>query len=95
MSGTLVPMRTGVPAGTQQNFKTLSTGQIRIFWVTMGTKFQFMPTPDNDHHTVLIYSLNNDKFKVMDSHGVKYEIPINRPDFIQVYRKFMFNQLLL
>ena len=55
------------------------------------TKFKFMPTPDNAAHAVLIYSLDNDKFKVKDSYGVKYVIPINRPDSIQVYQKFMFH----
>ena len=49
------------------------------------TKFEFMPTPDNDAHAVLIYSRDNDKFKIKDSQGVKYEIPINRPDSVQVY----------
>ena len=54
-----------------------------------------MPTPDNDAHAVLIYSLDNDKFKVKDSLGVKYEIPIDRPDSIQVYQKFTFDRLLI
>ena len=53
-----------------------------------------MPTPDNASHAVLIYSLDNDKFKVKDSQGVKYEIPINRPDSIQVYHKSNFDRLL-
>ena len=52
-----------------------------------------MPTPDNAAHAVLIYSLDNDKFKVNDSYGKKYEIPINRPDSIQVDQKFNFDQL--
>ena len=52
-----------------------------------------MLTPDNAAHAVLIYSVNNDKFKVKDSQGVKYEIPINRPDSIQVDQKFTFHQL--
>ena len=43
-----------------------------------------MLTPDNDSHAVLIYSLDNDKFKVKDSYGRKYEIPINHPDCLQV-----------
>ena len=47
-------------------------------------KFKIMPTPENDSHAVLIYSLDNDKFKVKDSYGRKYEIPINRPDCLQV-----------
>ena len=54
-----------------------------------------MPTPDNDAHAVLIYSLDNDKFKVKDSLGVKYEIPINRPDSVQVYQQFTFEKLLI
>ena len=52
-----------------------------------------MPTPDNAAHAVLIYALDNDKFKVKDSLGVKYEIPINRPDSMQVYQQFTFEQL--
>ena len=40
---------------------------------------------NNAAHAVLIYSLDNDKFKVKDSQGVKYEIPIDRPDSVQVY----------
>ena len=52
-----------------------------------------MPTPDNAAHAVLIYALDNDKFKVKDSLGVEYEIPINRPDSIQVDQKFNFDQL--
>ena len=47
-------------------------------------KFKIIPTPENDSHAVLIYSLDNDKFKVKDSYGRKYEIPINRPDCLQV-----------
>ena len=54
-----------------------------------------MRTPDNAAHAVLIYSLDNDKFKIKDSQGVKYEIPINRPDSVQVYQKFNFDQLLI
>ena len=52
-----------------------------------------MATPDNAAHAVLIYSRDNDKFKVKDSYGLKYEIPINRPDSVQVYQKFTFDQL--
>ena len=63
--------------------------------IAVPTKLQFMPTPDNAAHAVLIYSLDNDKFKVKDSLGVKYEIPINRPDSVQVYQKFRFYQLLI
>ena len=63
--------------------------------IAVPTKLQFMPTPDNAAHAVLIYSLDNDKFKVKDSLGVKYEIPINRPDSVQVYQKFKFYQLLI
>ena len=50
-----------------------------------------MATPDNAAHAVLIYSLDNDKFKVKDSLGKKYEIPINRPDSVQVYQQFSFD----
>ena len=35
-------------------------------------------------HAVLIYSLDNEEFKVKDSHGRKYKISINRPDWVQV-----------
>ena len=42
---------------------------------------------DAKSHTVLIYSFDNYKFKVKDSHGEKYEIPIDRPDSIQVFCK--------
>ena len=56
-------------------------------------EFEFMPTPGNAAHAVLIYSRDNDKFKVKDSYGKKYEIPINRPDSIQVDQKFNFDQL--
>ena len=37
-----------------------------------------------ESHTVLIYAFENYKFKVKDSYGEKYEIPIDRPDSIQV-----------
>ena len=92
MSGTLVPMSTGEPADTHENFKMLrntakKSGEIKIFWyrgVPDTAKFQFMLTPDNASHAVLIYSLDNDKFKIKDSYGRKYEIPINRPDSLQV-----------
>ena len=43
---------------------------------------------DDECHTVLIYSIENYKFKVKDSYGNKYEIPIDRPDSIQVCRKY-------
>ena len=43
---------------------------------------------DAESHTVLIYAFENFKFKVKDSHGKKYEIPIDRPDSIQVCRKY-------
>ena len=39
---------------------------------------------DAESHTVLIYAFENYKFKVKDSYGEKYEIPIDRPDSIQV-----------
>ena len=42
---------------------------------------------DDDSHSVLIYKFENYKFKVKDSHGEKYEIPIDRPDSIQVCKK--------
>ena len=42
---------------------------------------------DDESHTVLIYSFENYKFKVKDSHGQKYDIPIDRPDFIQVCKQ--------
>ena len=32
----------------------------------------------------MIYAIENQNFKIKDSHGVKYEIPIERPDFFQV-----------
>ena len=35
-------------------------------------------------HAVMIYGCENEKFKVKDSHGKNYEIPIDRPDFYQV-----------
>ena len=39
---------------------------------------------DAKSHTVLIYNFENYKFKVKDSYGNTYEIPIDRPDSIQV-----------
>ena len=36
------------------------------------------------HHTVMIYAFENECFKVKDSYGIKYEIPVDRPDFNQV-----------
>ena len=54
MSGTLVPMGTGVPAGTHRNLENLGTAGYRVpgkFW-KLGTggyrvpgKFSLMPTP--------------------------------------------------
>ena len=35
----------------------------------------------------MIYAYENGKFKVKDSQGLKYTIPINRPDFFQVFPK--------
>ena len=35
-------------------------------------------------HCVIIYGVENQNFKIKDSHGVKYEIPVDRPDFLQV-----------
>ena len=32
----------------------------------------------------MIYAFQNGNFKIKDSHGVKYEIPLDRPDFLQV-----------
>ena len=49
---------------------------------------------DNAAHAVLIYSLDNDKFKVKDSYGRKYEIPMNRPDSLQVKIRFEIFKLL-
>ena len=43
-----------------------------------------------DGHCVMIYAVKNRNFKVKDSHGVKYEIPIDRPDFYQVTRHWKF-----
>ena len=55
MSGTLVPMGTGVPAGTHRNLENLGTAGYRVpgkFW-KLGTggyrvpgKFSLMSTPD-------------------------------------------------
>ena len=44
---------------------------------------------NDEAHTVLIYSFENYKFKVKDSYGKKYEIPIDRPDSIQVCEKYL------
>ena len=38
-----------------------------------------------DGHCVLIYAVEKQNFKIKDSHGVKYKIPIDRPDFYQVF----------
>ena len=43
MSGTLVTICTGVPAGTQQNFKILGT-----VWYRVPATFSVMPTPKPD-----------------------------------------------
>ena len=40
---------------------------------------------DDESHAVLIYAFENYKFKVKDPYGKKYEIPIDRPDLIQVF----------
>ena len=52
-----------------------------------------------DGHAVMIYGCNDEIFKIKDSHGNKYEIPINRPDYHQVInhrkRKINFNQIHL
>ena len=39
----------------------------------------------------MIYAVENQNFKIKDSHGVKYEIPIDRPDFYQVITVFISN----
>ena len=44
---------------------------------------------DAESHTVLIYAFEYYKFKVKDSHGEKYEIPIDRPDSIQVSANYL------
>ena len=55
MSGTLVPMGTGVPAGTHRNLENLGTSRYRVPWKfkKLGTdgywvpgKLSLMPTPD-------------------------------------------------
>ena len=69
---------------TQEN---RGTSQIKFFGTDkyrVRTKFQIMHTPYNVGHAVLIYSRDKDNFKVKDSHGGKYTIPINRPDYQQV-----------
>ena len=38
----------------------------------------------NDGHCVMIYDADNKSFKVKDSNGNLYSIPIKRPDFFQV-----------
>ena len=43
---------------------------------------------DDESHAVLIYAFEYYKFKVKDSHGEKYEIPIDRPDSIQVIENY-------
>ena len=43
---------------------------------------------NDESHTVLIYAFKNYKFKVKDSYGKKYEIPIDRPDSIQVRENY-------
>ena len=43
---------------------------------------------NDESHTVLIYAFENYKFKVKDSYGKKYEIPIDRPDSIQVCENY-------
>ena len=43
---------------------------------------------NDEAHTVLIYSFENYKYKVKDSYGKKYEIPIDRPDSIQVCENY-------
>ena len=42
-----------------------------------------------DGHCVLIYAAEGSNFKIKDSHGYKYDIPINRPDFLQVNKKIL------
>lgn len=41
---------------------------------------------DKAFHTIMIYAFDDKKkvFKVKDSYGIKYQIPIERPDFYQV-----------
>ena len=63
-----------------KNFKdALKNGNVVV--ATLSNLF------DDESHTVLIYNFENYKFKVKDSYGEKYEIPIDRPDFIQVFEK--------
>ena len=47
----------------------------------------------------MIYAIENGNFKIKDSHGLKYDIPLNRPDFFQVissdlkiFEKFFFSK---
>ena len=42
--------------------------------------------PHGMNHAVFIYGYENEKFKVKDSYGRKYEIPVNRPDSQQVLK---------
>ena len=44
---------------------------------------------NDESHTVLIYAFEGYKFKVKDSYGKKYEIPIDRPDSIQVNENYL------
>ena len=44
---------------------------------------------NDESHTVLIYAFENYKFKVKDSYGEKYQIPIDRPDSIQVSENYL------
>ena len=44
---------------------------------------------DVESHPVLIYAFKNYKFKVKDPYGKKYEIPIDRPDSIQVRDNYL------
>ena len=39
---------------------------------------------NDETHAVLIYSMDNENFKVKDSYGEKYKIPMTRPDSLQV-----------
>ena len=42
----------------------------------------------------MIYAYENGEFKVKDSHGDKYTIPIDRPDFYQVFSKWAFSEMI-
>ena len=37
-------------------------------------------------HAVMIYGCANEEFKIKDSYGKKYKIPIDRPDYYQVIK---------